>query len=236
MEVVAIDLFRPLRLASTDDRWILIIEEYATLWIELFALVDATAERRPPSSTTSASATVYKRHYAKISFCPGSLYPGLSCRGKSSRTPKPGSEDPIGHSNRRQDPLRLAAITTKHSVRNEHRPLPKHWKDSCLPNYYSEAKFAPLTTSPTTFAVWSFLRTSLLKPHPTKAGKKPAKPRNKIAVSSTPMYANLHDLSNATRGFSSKLGLRRDGPYIVLQQNGPTSYDLAARDKSLVLL
>ncbi|KAH0812594.1 hypothetical protein GEV33_010197 [Tenebrio molitor] len=201
MEVVAIDLFRPLPLASTDDRWILIIEEYATLWIELFALVDATAERRPPSSTTSYSATVYKR--------------------KSSRTPKPGSEDPIGHSNRRQDPLRLAPITTKHSVRNEHRPLPKHWKDSCLPNYYSEAKFAPLTTSPTTFAVWSFLRTSLLKPHPTKAGKKPAKPRNKIAVSSTPMYANLHDLSNATRGFSSKLGLRRDGPYIVLQQNEP---------------
>jgi hypothetical protein len=68
MEVVAIDLFRPLPLASTDDRWILIIEEYATLWIELFALVDATAERRPPSSTTSYSATVYKRHYAKISF------------------------------------------------------------------------------------------------------------------------------------------------------------------------
>jgi hypothetical protein len=30
---------------------------------------------------------------------------------------------------------------------------------------------------------------------------------------------------------SSKLALRRDGPYIVLQQNDPTSYVLAARDK-----
>jgi hypothetical protein len=30
----------------------------------------------------------------------------------------------------------------------------------------------------------------------------------------------------------SKLAPRRDGPYIVLQQNGPTSYVLAARDKT----
>jgi hypothetical protein len=45
MEVIAIDLFGPLPPASTGERWILIIEDYATRWIELFALVDATADR-----------------------------------------------------------------------------------------------------------------------------------------------------------------------------------------------
>jgi hypothetical protein len=42
MEVI--DLFGPLPPASTGERWILIIQDYATRWIELFALVDATAD------------------------------------------------------------------------------------------------------------------------------------------------------------------------------------------------
>jgi hypothetical protein len=44
MEVVAIDLVGPLPLASTGERWVLIIQDYATRWVELFALVDATAD------------------------------------------------------------------------------------------------------------------------------------------------------------------------------------------------
>jgi hypothetical protein len=43
MEVIAIDLFRPLPPASTGERWILIIEDYATRWIELFATADRCA-------------------------------------------------------------------------------------------------------------------------------------------------------------------------------------------------
>jgi hypothetical protein len=80
MEVIAIDLFGPLPPASTGERWILIIEDYATRWIELFALVDATADRcawtfvnevclgygDPPEPNLGQWHPVYnKRHYAK---------------------------------------------------------------------------------------------------------------------------------------------------------------------------
>lgn len=43
-EVISIDLFGPLPEASTGERWILTVEDYASRWIELFALADAKAE------------------------------------------------------------------------------------------------------------------------------------------------------------------------------------------------
>jgi hypothetical protein len=43
-EVLAIDLFRPLPPGPQEERWIFIIEDYATRWVELFALIDATVE------------------------------------------------------------------------------------------------------------------------------------------------------------------------------------------------
>lgn len=42
-ETVAIDRFGPLPSAPKGHRWILIIEDVATKWVELFPLIDATA-------------------------------------------------------------------------------------------------------------------------------------------------------------------------------------------------
>lgn len=42
-EVMAIDLFGPLPTSEQGNRWILIVEDTATKWVELFALPDATA-------------------------------------------------------------------------------------------------------------------------------------------------------------------------------------------------
>jgi hypothetical protein len=73
--------------------------------------------RDPPETNLGQWHPVNKRHYANnlllFRDLP-SLYSGLSSRGKSSRMPKPGSEDPIGHSNQRQTPLRLASTTIKY--------------------------------------------------------------------------------------------------------------------------
>jgi hypothetical protein len=44
MEVLSVDLFGPLPPSQDDKKWILIIQDYATKWIELFALSEATAE------------------------------------------------------------------------------------------------------------------------------------------------------------------------------------------------
>lgn len=43
-EVLAIDLFGPLPAGDQGERWVFLIEDVATRWVELFALVDATAE------------------------------------------------------------------------------------------------------------------------------------------------------------------------------------------------
>ncbi|CAK9832692.1 Transposon Ty3-I Gag-Pol polyprotein [Anthophora retusa] len=43
-EVVAIDLFGPLPPGPLDEKWILILEDYTSRWVELFALTNASAE------------------------------------------------------------------------------------------------------------------------------------------------------------------------------------------------
>lgn len=43
-EVLAIDLFGPLPEGDQGERWVLLIEDVATRWVELFSLADATAE------------------------------------------------------------------------------------------------------------------------------------------------------------------------------------------------
>ena len=40
-----------------------------------------------------------------------------------------------------------------------------------------------------------------------------------------------HILSNAAKGISSKLSPRRDGPYIVTEKAGPTTYKISTNDK-----
>ncbi|KAJ3661163.1 hypothetical protein Zmor_005573 [Zophobas morio] len=44
MEVLAVDLFGPLPPTKEHHRWVLIVEDYATRWVELFTLAEASAE------------------------------------------------------------------------------------------------------------------------------------------------------------------------------------------------
>jgi hypothetical protein len=44
MEVLSVDLFRLLPPSEDGKKWILIAQDYATKWVELFTLADATAE------------------------------------------------------------------------------------------------------------------------------------------------------------------------------------------------
>ncbi|CAH2093702.1 unnamed protein product [Euphydryas editha] len=43
-EIIAVDLFGPLPKGPQGERWILIVEDLASKWVELFALTEATAE------------------------------------------------------------------------------------------------------------------------------------------------------------------------------------------------
>lgn len=41
------------------------------------------------------------------------------------------------------------------------------------------------------------------------------------------VWVKTHHLSNAAKQFTSKFAPRRDGPYVVLQQHGPASYEIS---------
>lgn len=45
------------------------------------------------------------------------------------------------------------------------------------------------------------------------------------------VLATTHTVSSVSRGVSAKLAPRRDGPYIILQSHGPTSYEIADPEK-----
>lgn len=42
------------------------------------------------------------------------------------------------------------------------------------------------------------------------------------------VWVKTHTLSNASKQFTAKFAPKRDGPYIVLKQHGPASYEIAA--------
>lgn len=50
------------------------------------------------------------------------------------------------------------------------------------------------------------------------------------------MWIDSHFLSNAAKGFASKLAPRRDGPYLILRKRGPASYEVADPDNPTVPL
>ncbi|CAH2236857.1 jg13467 [Pararge aegeria aegeria] len=45
------------------------------------------------------------------------------------------------------------------------------------------------------------------------------------------VLVNTHPISNAAKGFSAKFAPRRDGPYVILGQHGPSSYQLATKEE-----
>ncbi|GFV09035.1 uncharacterized protein TNCV_1151201 [Trichonephila clavipes] len=46
------------------------------------------------------------------------------------------------------------------------------------------------------------------------------------------VFVASHPLSNAAQGRSAKLMPRRDGPYVILTQRSPSSYEIASLDNA----
>ncbi|GFX22196.1 transposon Tf2-11 polyprotein [Trichonephila clavipes] len=133
-ETMAIDLFGPLPESKDGKRWIIIIEDCTTKWVELFALPNATAQE------------------CAITFIEEVL-------------------------------LRL-----------EIREVVKEQQDSRY--FYADKK---------------------RKAAPTY------KPGEHV-------FEAAHPLSSAVQGRSAKLMPRRDGPYVILTQRSPSSYEIASLD------
>jgi transposase InsO family protein len=268
MEVIAIDLFGPLPPASTGERWILIIEDYATRWIELFALVDATADRCAwtfvnevclrygiPRKLISDNGTQFiSAIMQKICFCLGIsqaftpvYHPEanpVERRNRDLKTQlaiqirdKPHSDWP-----RQLSSIRFAMNTARSQSTGKTPAFLLFGSEiRSIDDVTNDLRGVILSENFVAEATPRLLRLHESWKEARETHEKEQDRRKQYADSkrrpTTPfqpgdlVYADLHVLSIAARGFSSKLAPRRDGPYIVLQQNGPTSYVLAARDK-----
>jgi hypothetical protein len=268
MEVIAIDLFGPLPPASTGERWILIIEDYATRWIELFALVDATADRCAwtcvnevclrygiPRKLISDNGTQFiSAIMQKICFCLGIsqaftpvYHPEANPVERRNRDLKTQLAIQIRDKPHSDWPRLLSSIRfAMNTVRSQNTGKAPAFllfgsEIRSIDDVTNDLRCVVLSENFVAEATPRFLQLHESWKEARETHEKKQDRRKQYADSkrrpTTPfqpgdlVYADLHALSNAARGFSRKLAPRRDGSCIILQQNGPTSSDLTSRDK-----
>ncbi|GFX54887.1 retrovirus-related Pol polyprotein from transposon 412 [Trichonephila clavipes] len=199
-ESLAIDLFGPLTEIKDGKRWILIIEDCTTEWVELSALPNATAKE-----------------------CAITLIEEILLRDLKPR-------------------LEIL-VQDKHDCCSEK-----------LPFIHFALNTAKCETAGQTAAFLNFgreLRTPSevvndiqvniqnYKFVPEDSRKFYADKKRKAAPTYQPgehVFVAPHPLSNAAQGRSAKLMSRRDGPYVILTQRSPSSYEIASIDNPEVPL
>lgn len=266
-EVVAFDLFGPLPKTVDGKTWILIVEDVATRWVELFALETATAENCAmtlinevflrygiPRRVTSDNGTQFvSAVMQQVTYC---------LNIKHTFTPLYHPEaNPVERKNR--DLKTQLAILVNDNQRGE-------WSEQ-LPSIRFAMNTATCSSTKFTPAYLTFgrelrmpcdnevdfrnivisenfipevtpklkkLADNLLKAREVQEGKEE---RRKEIVDQTrqkrPEYKKgdlvlikTHPISKAALGISAKFAPRRDGPYTIIKQHGPSSFEVANPD------
>ncbi|GFS59381.1 transposon Tf2-9 polyprotein [Trichonephila clavipes] len=171
-ETLAIDLFGLLPESKDGKRWILIIEDCTTKWVELFALPNAT--------TKECAITLIEE-------------------------------------------VLLRQLRTPSEVVNDIRDVIQN------DNFVSE-----ITPNLKEFAKFSTQIREVVEEQ-QDSRKFYADKKRKAAPTYQPgehVFVASHPLSNAAQGSSAKLIPRRDGPYVILTQRSPSSYEIASLDNT----
>lgn len=271
-EVISFDLFGPLPTSPDGKTWILIVEDVATRWVELFALQQATAE--------SCAMTLINEVFLRfglprrmisdngpqfVSSIMQQVVYALNIKHAFTPVYHPET-NPVERKNRDLKP-QLAIL-----VKDQHRNWPEH-----LPSIRFAMNTATSLSTGFTPAYLTFGRELKTPDDTTHDFRKILQSENFIPeitpklmqIANTlqraqevheqteerrkkyvdqhrrenpgykpgdPVLATLHSLSNATKGVSSKFSPRRDGPYIIKKQHGPSSYELADPKKPDVVV
>ncbi|GFS96199.1 integrase catalytic domain-containing protein [Trichonephila clavipes] len=198
-ETLAIDLFGPLPESKDGKRWILIIEDCTTKWVELFALPNATAKE---CAHTLIEEVLLKEKLPFIRFALNSAK--CETTGQTAAFLNFGRE-----------------LRTPSEVVNDIRVVIQ------IDNFVPEItpylkKFAKFSTQ---------IREVVEEQQDSR--KFYADKKRKAAPTYQPgehVFVVSHPLSNAAQGRSAKLMPRRDGPYVILTQRSPSSYEIASLD------
>ncbi|GFX31308.1 transposon Tf2-8 polyprotein [Trichonephila clavipes] len=244
-ETLAIDLFGPLPESKDGKRWILIIEDCTTKWVELFALPNATAKE-----------------------CDITLIEEVLLSDATNMLPIKHPSIPVYHpqanpverKNRDLKPWLAILVQDKHDCWSEKLPF-IHFalntakcettgQTAAFLNFGRELR----TPSEVVNDIRVVIQNDNFVPEITPYLKKFAKfstqirevveeqqdsrkfyadKKRKAAPTYQPgehVFVASHPLSNAAQGRSAKLMPRRDGPHVILTQRSPSSYEIASLD------
>lgn len=264
-EAIAFDLFGPLPQSDDGKTWVLIVEDIATRWVELFALETASAEncattlineiflrygvpRRMTSDngTQFVSSVMQQVTYClKISHNFTPLYhPQANPVERRNRDLKTQLGMMLQESSHKVwsdllPAIRFAMNTTNCSTTNYTPAYLTFGRELRSPRD-NEIDFRQILISeniiPEITPKLKGLADSLLKAREVQECKE--EKRKEIADTSRriqPGYklgdlvlVTLHPISKASQGITAKFSPRRDGPYVIMKQHGPASFQVAA--------
>lgn len=264
-EVVSFDLFGPLPQTEDGKTWILIVEDVASRWVELFALVTATAE----TCATTLINEVFLRYGMprRVISDNGTQFVSAVMQQvmytlniKHQYTPLYHPEaNPVERKNRDlKTQLAIMVQRGKHNIWSELLPAIRFAMNSTTgsttsktPAYLTfgrelrsprdnEVDFRNIVTSeniiPEITPKLVQLAETLIKAREVQEMKEESR---KAYVDKhrreQPHYqpgdlvlVTLHPVSKGTQGTTAKFAPRRDGPYVILNKHGPTSFKVAS--------
>ncbi|GFV50214.1 hypothetical protein TNCV_621271 [Trichonephila clavipes] len=263
-ETLAIDLFGPLPESKDGKRWILIIEDCTTKWVELFALPNATAKecaitlieevllrygipRRLISDNGTQFVSAVMQQICYLLNIHQSLIPVYHPQAnpveRKNRDLKPrlaifvqGKHD---CSSEKLPFIRFALNTAKCEMTGQTAAFLNFGRELRTPNevvndirvVIQNDNFVPeITPYLKKFAKFSTQIREVVEEQ-QDSRKFYADNKRKAAPTYQPgehVFVASHPLSNAAQGISAKLMPRRDGPYVILTQRSPSSYEIAS--------
>ncbi|GFX85367.1 hypothetical protein TNCV_4731841 [Trichonephila clavipes] len=265
-ETLAIDLFGPLPESKDGKRWILIIEDCTTKWVELFALPNATAKecaitlieevllrygipRRLISDNGTQFVSAVMQQICYLLNIHQSLIPVYHPQA-----------NPVERKNRDLKPRLAILVQDKHDCWSEKLPFIRFalntgkcettGQTAAFLNFGRELRtpsdvlndirvviqndnFVPeITPYLKKFAKFSTQIREVVEEQ-QDSRKFYADKKRKAAPTYQPgehVFVASHPLSNSAQERSAKLMPRRDGPYVILTQSSPSSYEIASLD------
>ncbi|GFV89351.1 retrovirus-related Pol polyprotein from transposon 412 [Trichonephila clavipes] len=212
-ETLDIDLFGTLPESKDGKRWILIIEDCTTKWVELFALPNATAEE--------CAITLIEEVLLR------DLKPRLAIL----------VQDKHDCWSEKLPFIRFALNTAKWETTGQTAAFLNFGRELCTPSevvndirvvVIQNDNFVPeITPYLKKFAKFSTQIREVVEEQ-QDSRKFYADKKRKAAPTYQPgehVFVASHPLSNAAQGRSAKLMPRRDGPYVILTQRSPSSYE-----------
>ncbi|GFU15480.1 retrovirus-related Pol polyprotein from transposon 412 [Trichonephila clavipes] len=245
-ETLAIDLFGPLPESKDGKRWILIIEDCTTKWVELFALPYATAKE---CAITLIEEVLLSNDAANM----------LSIKHPSIPVYHPQA-NPVERKNRDLKPWLAILVQDKHDCWSEKLLFIRFalntakcettGQAAAFLNFGRELRTPSEVVNEIRVVIQNDNFVPEITPHLKKftkfstqirevveeqqdSRKFCADKKRKAAPTYQPgehVFVASHPLSNAAQGRSAKLMPRRDGPYVILTQSSPSSYEIASLD------